>query len=173
MLELEAQVAREFRLPEPPERVVTFVRHNEALLHRILGADRVARLSPAMYRFVLGRYGAFGFTLVPALDMVFERVDDLLLQMTSVGCQFLEATHRDFAMDAGVSASAVLRPISEGTAARIEAITRVNVEVPAFLRLVPRSILTAAGNAVIEAAMQGFADRIIPIVRDEMAATAR
>jgi hypothetical protein len=171
MLELAANVVREVCLPEPPDRVAGFLRHNEALLRRILGENRVLQLSPAAYRLVLGRYGALGFSLKPALDMLFERVDTML-RMTSVGCHFLDASHRDFAMDAAVRARAVLQTIPEGTRALIEASARVTLEVPGFLALVPGPILEGAGNAVIGGAMRGFADRIIPIVRSELAAWA-
>ncbi len=173
MLDLAGDLSREVALPESPERVASFVHGNEGLLRRILGSDRVEFVEPALYRFQLYPIGTLGVYLRPVFDLLFERSNDLLLKMTSVGCSFFEQSHREPGIDVELWAKAALRGIPGGTSALIQASARVSMEVPTVLRLVPRRVLELAGNAVLDTTMRAFADRTIPIVKAELAEAGR
>lgn len=170
MLELSADISREVTLAEPPERVSSYVQGNEPLLRRILGSERVEFIEPALYRFSLYPIGALGISFRPVFDLFFERSGDMLLKMSSVGFSFFENSHRDLSMDVQVWAKAALSAIPEGTAALVQASARVSMEVPLVLRLLPARMLEIAGNAVLDTTMRTFADRVIPILREELAA---
>lgn len=172
-MRLDAQVARSFRLPHPPDLAYQHFQGNEALLRELLGQDRVSLLGPNTYRVALRPKGAMGLMLRPSFDVAFEAHPPNRIVMRCLGARLDEATHPISGFEAGFCGETTFSPHAEGGAwVHCQADMNVAFDLPPPFAWMPPGPLEALGESVLRAAMGALAGRLPRLLAASLAKDA-
>lgn len=163
-LNLGSRTEQRIAVGFPAEVAFRYFAQNEALLKQFLGADRVERLEPGVFRVKLNPHGALGLTLRPTFDVRFTEHPPDRVAMRSLRASLAETTHADTDFEATFTGEAHFEPAASGCTLNCWADMRVVLGLPAVLAWMPTGPLEVLGNGIIHAAMHGLASRLGPVL---------
>ena len=157
----------EIRVPRAAYPIESYLEQPDRLLRTIAPGDRMDLLENGNYRLVILPMNVLGLNISPVVDLAVWVDEDRKVQVESVGCEIRGVESLRDRFDFKLMGELYTIHTPNQVLLRGSALLKIEIELPMPFKVMPRSIVEGAGNAVLEAMLNTVKGRMLRYVVDD------
>lgn len=157
----------EIKVPRTAYPIESYLEQPDRLLRTIAPGDRMDLLENGNYRLVILPMNVLGLNISPVVDLAVWVDEDRKVQVESVGCEIRGVESLRDRFDFKLMGELYTIHTPNQVLLRGSALLKIEIELPMPFKVMPRSIVEGAGNAVLEAMLNTVKGRMLKYVVDD------
>lgn len=157
----------EIKVPRAAYPIESYLEQPDRLLRTIAPGDRMDLLENGNYRLVILPMNVLGLNISPVVDLAVWVDEDRKVQVESVGCEIRGVESLRDRFDFKLMGELYTIHTPNQVLLRGSALLKIEIELPMPFKVMPRSIVEGAGNAVLEAMLNTVKGRMLKYVVDD------
>ena len=157
----------EIKVPRAAYPIESYLEQPDRLLRTIAPGDRMNLLENGNYRLVILPMNVLGLNISPVVDLAVWVDKDRKVQVESVGCEIRGVESLRDRFDFKLMGELYTIHTPNQVMLRGSALLKIEIELPMPFKIMPRSIVEGAGNAVLEAMLNTVKGRMLKYVVDD------
>ena len=157
----------EIKVPRAAYPIESYLEQPDRLLRTIAPGDRMDLLENGNYRLVILPMNVLGLNISPVVDLAVWVDKDRKVQVESVGCEIRGVESLRDRFDFKLMGELYTIHTPNQVMLRGSALLKIEIELPMPFKIMPRSIVEGAGNAVLEAMLNTVKGRMLKYVVDD------
>lgn len=157
----------EIKVPRAAYPIESYLEQPDRLLRTIAPGDRMDLLENGNYRLVILPMNVLGLNISPVVDLAVWVDKDRKVQVESVGCEIRGVESLRDRFDFKLMGELYTIHTPNQVMLRGSALLKIEIELPMPFKVMPRSIVEGAGNAVLEAMLNTVKGRMLKYVVDD------
>jgi|GEM_PF-574448 len=157
----------EIKVPRAAYPIESYLEQPDRLLRTIAPGDRMDLLENGNYRLVILPMNVLGLNISPVVDLAVWVDEDRKVQVESVGCEIRGVESLRDRFDFKLMGELYTIHTPNQVLLRGSALLKIEIELPMPFKVMPRSIVEGAGNAVLEAMLNTVKGRMLRYVVDD------
>ena len=157
----------EIKVPRAAYPIESYLEQPDRLLRTIAPGDRMDLLENGNYRLVILPVNVLGLNISPVVDLAVWVDKDRKVQVESVGCEIRGVESLRDRFDFKLMGELYTIHTPNQVMLRGSALLKIEIELPMPFKIMPRSIVEGAGNAVLEAMLNTVKGRMLKYVVDD------
>ena len=157
----------EIKVPRAAYPIESYLEQPDRLLRTIAPGDRMDLLENGNYRLVILPVNVLGLNISPVVDLAVWVDKDRKVQVESVGCEIRGVESLRDRFDFKLMGELYTIHTPNQVMLRGSALLKIEIELPMPFKVMPRSIVEGAGNAVLEAMLNTVKGRMLRYVVDD------
>ena len=157
----------EIKVPRAAYPIESYLEQPDRLLRTIAPGDRMDLLENGNYRLVILPMNVLGLNISPVVDLAVWVDKDRKVQVESVGCEIRGVESLRDRFDFKLMGELYTIHTPNQVLLRGSALLKIEIELPMPFKVMPRSIVEGAGNAVLEAMLNTVKGRMLKYVVDD------
>lgn len=157
----------EIKVPRAAYPIESYLEQPDRLLRTIAPGDRMNLLENGNYRLVILPMNVLGLNISPVVDLAVWVDKDRKVQVESVGCEIRGVESLRDRFDFKLMGELYTIHTPNQVLLRGSALLKIEIELPMPFKIMPRSIVEGAGNAVLEAMLNTVKGRMLKYVVDD------
>lgn len=157
----------EIKVPRAAYPIESYLEQPDRLLRTIAPGDRMDLLENGNYRLVILPVNVLGLNISPVVDLAVWVDKDRKVQVESVGCEIRGVESLRDRFDFKLMGELYTIHTPNQVMLRGSALLKIEIELPMPFKVMPRSIVEGAGNAVLEAMLNTVKGRMLKYVVDD------
>lgn len=157
----------EIKVPRAAYPIESYLEQPDRLLRTLAPGDRMDLLENGNYRLVILPMNVLGLNISPVVDLAVWVDEDRKVQVESVGCEIRGVESLRDRFDFKLMGELYTIHTPNQVLLRGSALLKIEIELPMPFKVMPRSIVEGAGNAVLEATLNTVKGRMLKYVVDD------
>jgi Protein of unknown function (DUF1997) len=160
----------EIQVPREAHPIESYLAHPDRLVKTLAPGDRLVKLEDGNYRLEILPMNVLSFTISPVVDLAVWVDGDQKVQVESVGCEIRGVESLRDRFDFKLVGELYPIHTPNHILLRGSALLKIDLELPMPFKVMPRSIVEGAGNAVLETTLKTVKGRMLKyVVKDYQA----
>ena len=164
--------AVEIQVPRAAYPIESYLEQPDRLLRTLAPGDRMDLLENGNYRLEILPMTVLGLNISPVVDLAVWVDGDRKVQVESVGCEIRGVESLRDRFDFKLIGELYPIHTPDQILLRGSALLKIEIELPMPFKMMPRSIVEGAGNAVLEATLNTVKGRMLKYVVNDYQAWA-
>ena len=164
--------AVEIQVPCADHPIESYLEQPDRLLRTLAPGDRMDLLENGHYRLEILPMSVLGLNISPVVDLAVWVDGDRKVQVESVGCEIRGVESLRDRFDFKLIGELYPIHTPDQILLRGSALLKIEIELPMPFKMMPRSIVEGAGNAVLEATLNTVKGRMLKYVVNDYQAWA-
>ena len=160
----------EIQVPREGYPIESYLGQPDRLVRTLAPGDRLVKLNNGHYRIEILPMNVLSLTISPIVDLAVWIDDDRKVQVESVNCEIrgVESLRNRFEFKLVGELYPIHTP--DQILLRGSALLKIELDLPLPFKMMPRSVVEAAGNAVLETTLKTVKGRLLKyVVKDYQA----